>query len=118
MRRFNFRICSKSSFIWVGRGCGGVVFCYCSYVVCLFLVLPEFAFRSHIIKHHFSKVRCAACAVGGLEYICILVYVPKAYFCALVLSVPGCCLWAGGGEKTLPTFMMNFPQLPLTSSYC
>lgn len=37
-------------------GGGGVVFCYCFYVVCLFLVLAEFAFRSHIIKRHFSKV--------------------------------------------------------------
>lgn len=53
------------------------------------LVLAEFAFRSHIIKRRVSKLQRAACAVGGLEYICIRVDVPKASSSAQALSVPG-----------------------------
>lgn len=80
------------------------------------LVLAEFAFRSHIIKRHFSKLRRAACAVGGLEYICILVYVPKASFCAQKLSVPGSFLWPGGGKKKKDITNI-YDEISLTSTY-
>lgn len=80
------------------------------------LVLAEFAFRSHIIKRRVSKLQRAACAVGGLEYICILVYVPKASSCAQKLSVPGSFLRQKQKQKNI-TNIYDDISLPPTYFY-